>query len=158
MSYLTPAEAQSLLDTIGQNQFLSDDAVLVQCLFRASKIIDNLYGHLYPGVVLTSDQELLWPRTVCYDINGQKIAQGTIPKQLKYATAILAQGVLHNKDLSETNQIKLERTKVGPIETEIEYKSTLQQAKSQTIADVESWLAPLIGLVNSSARVIKVII
>jgi hypothetical protein len=62
MSYLTPAEAQSLLDTIGQNQFLSDEAVLVQCLFRASKIIDNLYGHLYPGVVLTSDQELLWPR------------------------------------------------------------------------------------------------
>ena len=62
------------------------------------------------------------------------------------------------KDFSDTNQIKLERTKVGPIETEIEYKSTLQQAKSQTIADVESWLAPLIGLVNSSARVIKVII
>ena len=30
------------------------------------------------------------------NINGQKIAQGTIPKQLKYATAILAQGVLHN--------------------------------------------------------------
>lgn len=158
MSYLTPTEAQTLLESIGQNQFISDEVVLTQCLFRASKIIDNKYGNLYPGIVLTSAQELLWPRTACYDINGQVIEQGVIPKQVKYATAILAQGILHNKDLSETNQIKVERTKVGVIETEVEYTSTLQQAKSQTISDVETWLAPLIGNVASSSKIIKVVI
>lgn len=156
MSYLTIQEAQELLDSIGMNQFLSDDVVLTQCIYRASKMIDNKYGTYYPGIVLSSEQDLLWPRTSCHEINGKVISQGTIPSGLKYATAILAQALLHNKDLSNTNQIKLEKTKVGPIETEVQYSTTLQESKSSVIADVESWLAPIIGNFSSTSRVIKV--
>lgn len=157
MSYITAIEAQTLLDSFGQNQFTADTAVLNQCLFRASKWIDNKYGQLYPGITLTSDQELLWPRTSCVDLNGQVIQQGTTPKQIKYATAIIAQAFLLGEIFSESNQIKRDKTVVGAITTEVEYFSASSIAKSQTIVEVESWLASLIGE-TSKGKIHKVTI
>lgn len=155
MSYITPTEAQTLLDSMGQNQFIGDEAVLIQCLYRASKMLDNMYGAMYPGIVLTNEQDLLWPRTVCYDKNKQAIPSGTIPKQVKFAVAVLAQAMLHNKDLtSEASVIKSEKTKVGGIETATEYIPNAVNQKSAVIQDVETHLSSLVNS-NTSTRIVR---
>ena len=152
MSYITPTEAQTLLDSMGQNQFIGDEAVLIQCLYRASKMLDNMYGAMYPGIVLTDEQDLLWPRT---DKNKQTIPSGTIPKQVKCAGAGLAQAMLHNKDLtSEASVIKSEKTKVGGIETSTEYIPNAVNQKSAVIQDVETHLSSLVNS-NTSTRIVR---
>ncbi len=155
MSYLTPTDAQTILDSIGQNQFIGDEAVLIQCLYRASKMIDNMYGAQYPGIVLTDTQDLLWPRTTCADKNKQMIATGTVPKQIKFAVAVLAQAMLHNKDLStESSTIKSEKTKVGGIETAVEYIPNQENKKSSVIQEIEVHLSSLVNS-GTSTRIVR---
>lgn len=155
MGYVTISEATAWLSLLGINQFEGDEVVLTQCIYRASVMIDNLYGARYPGILLTNDQSLLWPRTTCLDKTGRTIYQGTIPDAIKSATCILAQAILHNKDLSSTPALKSERSKVGPIEEEFVYATGASAVKSASMTDVELYLSSLIGP-TTQAKVIPV--
>jgi hypothetical protein len=86
-SYVTPDEADVILTANASWTDLDSDAKEA-ALIAATEYLDTRFR--WYGNTLTENQALLWPRTRNYDNRGRIIPPGTIPRQLKQATAQLA--------------------------------------------------------------------
>ena len=91
-SYLTEAEGTAALEGIGGEKQLcwkqatKDDRA--QALVAATSYLQRHYR--WYGVPANASQALAWPRTKTFDLHGDVIPQGTIPKQLKDAQILIA--------------------------------------------------------------------
>jgi hypothetical protein len=88
-SYITVAESEDVLVVFPQGAAWNalTNADEEKYLMQATAFLDMQYEWF--GRVLNATQRLRWPRTIVYDTDGRIIQAGTIPQQLKVATALL---------------------------------------------------------------------
>lgn len=84
-------------------------------LVRSTQALDGMYGRQWPGIRLTSDQSLDWPRDDALDTDGYELTG--VPQGIKDATCEGALVELGSAGaLSAALDQSVESIKVGPIE------------------------------------------
>jgi len=86
---------------------------------RAAQYLDRRYR--WYGLTENSSQSMQWPRTKNYNSQGQLIAPGTIPAELKLAQKILSLTLapgIDSLDVAIDDTTPLKSLKIGPLEME----------------------------------------
>ncbi len=135
----------------GNTKWTGSSGVKQAAIIRASDYIDKRFGRKFRGYRNTKAQGLEWPRTNAVDNDGFYWSM-EVPKQLKKACAEYALRALLLGELSPdpyspvpgmnnatgstvntsivTGEINKVKKKVGPIETEIGYRTSSEIAAS----------------------------
>jgi hypothetical protein len=146
------ADANSLCDLAFADAYFTDRGVATwtgtntvkqQALIKATDYIEQRWGPRFIGTIVDEDQALSWPRKEVVDKQGRVVDYLSIPVKLKQAVAEYALRAL-GTDLFLTptidptgTRVDYNRTKVGPIETEVHYsdRDVLQVIKPWPAAD-----------------------
>ena len=122
-------------------------------LKKATRYLDHIYGDRWVGKRLKQEMSLDWPRYHAYDEDGWLLDTDAVPQRIKDATAELALRSYSNElisDLTTPGTIKRERSKVGPLEEEIEYAGGRGQQRKYV--EVECILKPLLISLDRAYR------
>lgn len=155
-SYLSVAAADSYHTARDSQDWLGAGTQEKEIALRvATQYLDAMYGEEWVGVRTNGPdvQGLDWPRTGAWDRDDFN-HDATVPAAVQSATAELAlrhvQGTTLLPDFAAASSgIELERTKVGPIETE---KRWVVKTVAPTFPLVEALLARLTGGSNRLER------
>lgn len=125
-----------------------DDDILSSQVIKATDYLESKSTE-YKGRPTYPDQSLSFPRT-CMFINDTQFPENQIPRQLKQAQCALVLIVNSGIELmpNTTAQDFVVKETVGPISTE--YADPLQVGMTPNFPQIDSLLAPLIG-VNSGS-------
>jgi hypothetical protein len=108
-------------------------------LRSATEWLDQTYGTRWIGYRSVSTQVRDWPRNGVYDRDGRAFSSTEVPQVVKDACSYMALRYLENgelkPDLTYAGEVKLERSKVGPLETEIEYMGGKSQDRIYRIVE-----------------------
>lgn len=122
-------------------------------LKKATRYLDNIYGDRWTGRRIEQTMSLDWPRFNSYDEDGWLLDTDIVPQRIKDATVELALRSVSNElitDLSTPGTIKREKSKVGPLEEEIEYAGGRGQQRKYP--EVEAILRPLLQSTDRAHR------
>ena len=157
MSYCTANEAISYLASCGMDELTGSGKTTEEIdavMYRASGVLDGLYGDYWLGLRADDTQDFYWPKSTNFlTYDGRIVPAGEIPIEIKRATALLGQAILHAKDITPVNNIKSETVKIGQISESTEYFSSIQQP--EYIKWIELVLKPLIGNKSQTDNVYK---
>lgn len=91
-------------------------------LAEATRLLDHFVS--WKGVIASDTQNLRWPRSDVYDLDGRQVVSDDIPKAIKDVTCELAYHILSSGgfDISEN---PIDKIRVGPINVDfdVEQKS-----------------------------------
>lgn len=82
-SYLLVADATTYHALYGNEKWLDRSDLHEVSLIRATQAVDVMFGDSYKGVLITSAQPLLYPRTGFNDTNGRTLSASVIHPELK---------------------------------------------------------------------------
>lgn len=129
-SYLSETDADEYFVDFTNTAWIGSADAMKAALIKATQFIDALFNGRWRGTRTNRTQALAWPRSSMVDQDGFVEDTNVIPTKLEHATAELAVMALTETlmpNQSNPGTIKMERDKVGPIETEVEYNSKSQQ-------------------------------
>ena len=121
-TFITLADANSYHEARVNNSDWTGatDANKNAALVWATRLLDDQPWY---GQITATTQALRWPRTGCYDREGNALASTTIPAFLENATAELAMFLLAEDRTAGAGALSYETLSVGPV--------TLSRAKHQ---------------------------
>lgn len=125
-SYISVADATTYLTSIGEATEWSAAQVADQeaALRLSTSWIDGRYS--WSGFPKNDAQALDWPRFDAFDCEGRLLDSDSVPEAVRRATAWVAkESVAGSVDLTGVNtdgRISRKRSKVGELESEIEYE------------------------------------
>jgi hypothetical protein len=143
-SYVTAAEADTYFSDRGVADWNGATEAKEQALIRATDYVETRWNQKYKGKMEFPDtpQALGFPRLDLYDNQGT-LVEG-VPANLKtaifqYALRALSASLFLEPAIDETGAVlTLKRTKVGPVEKEVEYAegSSVSSIKPLASADL----------------------
>lgn len=149
-SYCPVEFADEYHDLMGNTDWTgySDDQK-ASALIKATDSIDQLYGDRYVSQRWPGVQSLLWPRYTFVDNNSIIRQNNEIPVELKKAVAVHALNILSGlvdpyAQQSQEKNIKRKRSKVGELETEVEYRTPVTTETFAGYNQVELLLRPIL--------------
>lgn len=147
-SYLSEADADQYFENHGNPTSWSSlvQADKEEALRLGTQYLDAVYGNRWKGERVLATQALDWPRNNVSDRDGFAVETDEVPTAVKDATAeaaIRSLTVTLIPDITTPGSIKLQRDKVGPIETETEYAGAASQIVQFRIIDLL-----LVGLIK----------
>lgn len=90
-SYATVAQVSEIAAWTGDTHWdVAEEDTQHAALIAATRYLDLVYGDLYRGELMTPGQALLWPRGEFKGASSREYPEGTMPRQLIDATALLA--------------------------------------------------------------------
>jgi hypothetical protein len=112
-------------------------------LIWATRLIDELVN--WSGYTVTSTQNLMWPRNLVYDRNGNAISTTTLPTWLIEATAEFARYLIGEDRTTETNRdtIGFKKMKVGDLALEIDAYKTKPVLPPSVWSMIKFYCAPI---------------
>lgn len=147
-SYISLADANSYVADHGNPSSWSaaTDDEKEEALRLGTQYIDLKYGNRFLGVRGSRDQALNWPRSAVIDIEGYSYDSDEIPVCLKQVVVEAALRHLADDDLlgviENNGTVKREKSKIGPLEDEVEYVNGKSQASAYP--KIRALLRPLI--------------
>lgn len=157
-AYSTVAEADSYHASHGNSATWTGSTTAQKelALRMATEWLDQTYGARWLGYRAVSTQVRDWPRSGVYDSDGVALSATAVPQVIKDATAYMALRYRTSgdllPDLEYSGEIKVQRSKVGPLEEEIEYNGAKSQDK--VYRAVEAMLMGR-GLIGSTTEVFR---
>jgi len=118
-SYLSVADADTYHTARGNDGWTGDATAKEAALRNATDYLTQRYRLNWYGHRFSLGQALDWPRSGINDVGTDEV-----PREVRHATAEMALVALTtdlNAPLERGGQVKRERKKVGPIESETEY-------------------------------------
>lgn len=143
-SYVDTDYADAYLTNKGTPQEWTDAADTDAALIASTQYIDAIYSARWFGYRQLYSQALAWPRINVLDRDGF-IVTG-VPRKLKEATVEIAIKILQGLVVDNTGTIKRKRSKVGEIESEVEYVGGRSPTPYFTL--VENLLSEFTGLMQ----------
>lgn len=125
VAYDTAANADAYFTARGITTWTGTDAAKEEALVRGADYLEGLYRGRWVGVKTTQAQSLSWPRGWVSDVDGYAVDADTVPTKVKQANFEAALLILTGTDLEPVlergGQVKREKVKAGPVESETEY-------------------------------------
>jgi len=113
-------------ESLGYSVAGSPEEPVEQAIRRGTVAMDGRYRGRWKGTKTYDGQARDWPRTDVADEDGAVVDDETIPIRIIHASFEFARRELETQgsmapDLTRGGAVKRERSKVGPLEEEIEY-------------------------------------
>lgn len=155
-SYASVADADAYLAAYGvpATWAAADDAAKEIALRKATRYLDAVYAHDWPGCVKNPDQALAWPRYGAERQDGVCLDSASVPTAVKQATSYMAARATEEDIYPDTTKtgIAAESFKAGPVEKSVEYigeKSVFKQYSVvegllELIAGADSCMIPVV--------------
>lgn len=152
--YITVAFADSYFAARGVTAWAGDDTAKGIAIIKATDYMEGRYRTRYVGTLAAAATTLSFPRDNVYNERRELVDFATdgIPLDLQKACAEYALRAIVNTDLmpdpevdASGKEIKYQKSKVGPIEDEVEFVVGSRSAiKPYPAADVlvKTWLVP----------------
>jgi hypothetical protein len=100
-SYITAAEAETLLNNVGESFGDIPTATIETYLLQGVRYLESFRSR-FQGLKTDSTQSLQWPRTPV-KIDGYSISSDVIPTELKMAQALAALEINNGETLQDNN-------------------------------------------------------
>lgn len=151
-TYITLAEAEPLVNSIGESFGSTPDATIEKNLLKAMRMLESYRGK-YQGNKISGTQPLQFPRDSVY-IDGYLLGSGTIPNELKMAQALIALMTIDGVELQ------------GVTDSRSIIQETIGNAISVTYSDngassdprfplIETYLRPLLKSASMNGKVYR---
>lgn len=146
-SYLSVDDATAYHTAMGNSSWANRPDLYELALRNATTVTDMRFGTNYRGLIATSTQSLLFPRTMFVDNNGKIINAYTIPQSLKNSVAELALTYINNNqvlitDVTKDDALQSENVDIGGAVTE--GKSYFYAIKEKNTTKSDMIIAPLL--------------
>ena len=126
-SYTDRTFADAFFTDRSNAAWTGSSAVKEVALIKATDYIESRFARRFIGTKLTQAQALSWPREDAVDGDGYTLADDEVPSRIQRACCLYAvralTATLMPDPTTDTASIKSQRDKIGPIETETEYRS-----------------------------------
>lgn len=151
VAYDTAANADAYFTARGITTWTGAETAKEAALVRGCDYLERRYRGKWVGLKSTKEQSLSWPRGWVSDVEGYAIDADVVPDQVKYANFEAALLILTGTDLEPVldrgGQVKRERVKAGPVETETEYQGGA--SVRATVTTIDGLLEGLIDSTNT---------
>jgi len=150
-TYVSLSYANSYFSRQQNAKWMDLDAQVKEMhLINAAIYMDQRYGLLYKGQLLTQTQRMLFPRTTFTDNYGRLVESGVIPDSLKDAQCEMAlldvDGLARVDPDLGTSNLKRKKDKIDVIEKELEWFAPVKPGQNFIV------VAGLLSSLLNSAR------